>query len=177
MKTILTCLTLMLINVGMAQTTFHDFKVETLTGEEFSLSELKGKKVLVVNVASKCGLTPQYEQLQEVYEEFGGDDFLIIGFPANNFMGQEPGNNKEIATFCKKNYGVSFPMMTKISVKGDDIHPIYEWLTSKSKNGVSDSEVEWNFHKFLIDEKGNWVKSISPKTLPNDQEIIDWING
>lgn len=122
--------------------TFHDFTVETLQGDKFDLSSLKGKKVLVVNTASKCGLTPQYEDLQKLYKTYGGEKFTIIGFPANNFLKQEPGSNDEIREFCTENYGVTFPMMSKISVKGDDMHPVYKWLTQKSENGVMDSEVK-----------------------------------
>jgi glutathione peroxidase len=140
-----------------AQTSFYDFTVEDINGEDYPLAQLKGKKVLVVNTASKCGLTPQYESLQELFEKYGGDDFLILGFPANNFAEQEPGSNEEIATFCSINYGVSFPMMSKVSVKGDDQHPLYLWLTSKSDNGLEDSEVTWNFQKYMIDEEGQLV--------------------
>ncbi len=156
---------------------FYGFTVEDINGKEFSMESLKGKKVMVVNVASKCGLTPQYEQLQAVYEKYGGDDFEIVAFPANNFMGQEPGTNEEIKTFCSTNYGVTFPMMTKISVNGDDIHPIYQWLTQKDKNGVLDTEIQWNFQKFLIDEEGNLIKTFSPRTKPDDDEIIEWIES
>ena len=159
-----------------AQQSFYDFKVKDIEGNNFDLSSLKGKKVLVVNTASKCGLTPQYEQLQELYEKYGGDNFTIIGFPANNFMKQEPGTNEEISEFCTKNYGVTFQMMEKISVKGDDMNPLYQWLTEKSKNGVMDSEVSWNFQKYLIDEKGNLVKMISPKVKPTDEEVVAWIS-
>ncbi len=158
-----------------AQQSFYDFKVKDIAGNDFDLSTLKGKKVLVVNTASKCGLTPQYEQLQELYEKYGNKDFTIIGFPANNFMKQEPGTNAEISEFCTKNYGVTFQMMEKISVKGDDMNPLYQWLTQKSKNGVLDSEVSWNFQKYLIDEKGNLVKMISPKVKPDDAQIVSWI--
>jgi glutathione peroxidase len=154
---------------------FHQFKVESLTGEVIDFSTFKGKKILVVNTASKCGLTPQYEDLEKLYQKYKDSNFIILGFPANNFMKQEPGSNLEIAEFCQKNYGVSFPMMAKISVKGKDIHPVYEFLTQKSKNGIEDVEVKWNFHKFLIDENGNLVKNISPKTSPLASEIINWI--
>jgi len=157
--------------------TLHDFKVKTLYGEDFDLASLKGKKVLVVNTASKCGLTPQYEDLQKLYEKYGGEDFEIIGFPANNFMNQEPGTNEEIATFCQINYGVSFPMMAKISVKGKDIHPLYAWLTQKSENGVLDARVGWNFQKFMVDEEGRLVEFAKPKTLPFDEKIVSWIEG
>ncbi len=160
-----------------AQKSFHDFKVKSIDGEEFDLGSLKGKKVLVVNTASKCGLTPQYEELEKLYKQYKDKGFVIIGFPANNFMKQEPGTNEEIKTFCEVNYGVSFPMMAKISVKGDDIHPLYVWLTSKSENGVKDSSVKWNFQKYMIDEKGKFVDFASPRTQPYDDKIINWIKG
>jgi glutathione peroxidase len=157
--------------------TFHDFTVETLEGEKFDLSSLKGKKVLVVNTASKCGLTPQYEDLQKLYATYGGEKFTIIGFPANNFLKQEPGSNGEIREFCTENYGVTFPMMSKISVKGDDMHPVYKWLTQKSENGVMDSEVKWNFQKYLVDENGKLVDMIPPKEKPDSEKILNWIQG
>jgi glutathione peroxidase len=160
-----------------AQKNFHSFTVKTLQGETFDLSTLKGKKVLVVNTASKCGLTPQYEALQALYEQYGNDNFVIIGFPANNFMNQEPGTAEEIMEFCSENYGVTFPMMEKISVKGKDIHPVYQWLTEASENGVMDSSVSWNFQKYLIDENGRLVEKFSPRTKPNDEKIIAWIEG
>jgi glutathione peroxidase len=149
----------------------YDFKVKTLEGKTFDLASLKGKKVMIVNTASKCGNTPQYKDLEELYEKYGNDNFVIIGFPANNFAGQEPGTNEEIREFCTKTYGVTFPMMEKISVKGDDMHPLYQWLTSKSKNGVRDSEVTWNFQKYLIDEKGNLVDVIQPKEKPGSEKV------
>lgn len=161
----------------MAQGNFHQFKATTLDGGELDFSSLKGKKVLVVNVASKCGLTPQYEDLQKLYSDYGGDNFEIVGFPANNFMGQEPGNSEKIAEFCEKNYGVTFTMMEKVSVKGKDQSPIYKWLTSKNENGVMDGKVSWNFEKFLIDEDGNLVKNLEPKTSPVDGEIVKWLAG
>lgn len=158
-----------------AMHTFYDFEVETLDGKPFSLASLKGKKVLVVNTASECGLTPQYSALEELYQTYGGTEFTIIGFPANNFGGQEPGSNEEIAAFCSANYGVSFPMMSKISVQGENCHPLYKWLTTEALNGVGDFEVKWNFHKFLIDENGRLIRDVQPQTLPIDPEIIDWI--
>ncbi len=161
----------------IAQTSFYDFKVKTLEGEDFDLASLKGKKVLVVNTASKCGYTPQYEDLEALYEEFGGDDFVVIGFPANNFMKQEPGTNEEIREFCTKNYGVTFPMMAKISVKGDDIHPLYQWLTTKDLNGVMDSMVKWNFQKYLIDDKGTLVDVAYSKEKPMSEKIVDWVEA
>ncbi|MDY7396699.1 glutathione peroxidase [Aureibaculum sp. 2210JD6-5] len=155
----------------------YQFKVKTLTEDDFDFSSLKGKKILVVNTASKCGLTPQYEHLQKLYDTYKDDNFVVVGFPANNFGQQEPGSNTEIAEFCQQNYGVSFPMMSKISVKGDDMHPVYQFLTQKKKNGLEDSEVAWNFQKYLIDENGHVVKVISPKTLPTDDVIVNWIKG
>jgi len=160
-----------------AQRSFYDFKVKTLSGEEFDLSDLKGKKVLVVNTASKCGLTPQYKDLEALYNKYKDRNFVVIGFPANNFMNQEPGTNEEIAEFCEANYGVSFPMMEKISVKGDDQHPLYTWLTTEKLNGKMDSEVKWNFQKYMIDEKGNLVGVIPPKEKPDSEKIINWIEG
>ncbi len=161
----------------MDKETIYQFKVEDLYGNEFDFSTLKGKKILVVNTASECGLTPQYEGLQELYDAYKSNNFVIVGFPANNFGGQEPGSDEEIAAFCKQNYGVTFPMMSKISVKGKDMHPVYQFLTEKSKNGKEDSEVEWNFQKYLIDESGHLVKVIAPRTLPNDPSITDWIKS
>lgn len=162
----------------LAQNAGHNiygFKVENIQGKTFDLASLKGKKVMIVNTASECGLTTQYEQLQELYERYRSDNFVILGFPANNFAGQEPGSNDEIEAFCKANFGVSFPMMAKISVKGKDMHPLYGFLTQKYKNGYKDTEVEWNFQKYLIDEEGHLVNVLSPKTLPTDIEIIQWI--
>lgn len=161
----------------MAKETIYQYKVKDLSGKEFDFASLKGKKVMVVNTASKCGLTPQYKDLEALYEQYKSKGFVIVGFPANNFAEQEPGTSQEIAAFCQKNYGVTFPMMEKISVKGNDMAPIYKFLTQKSKNGLQDSEVEWNFQKYLINEKGELVKVISPRTLPTDAEIVNWIKS
>lgn len=161
----------------MAKETIYQYKVKDLSGKEFDFASLKGKKVMVVNTASKCGLTPQYKDLEALYEQYKSKGFVIVGFPANNFAEQEPGTSQEIAVFCQKNYGVTFPMMEKISVKGSDMAPIYKFLTQKSKNGLQDSEVEWNFQKYLINEKGELVKVISPRTLPTDAEIVNWIKS
>ena len=160
-----------------SSSSIHQFKVKDIEGNTFDLASLKGKKVMIVNTASKCGLTPQYEQLEAVYKKNAAANFVIIGFPANDFMGQEPGTNKEIEVFCQKNYGVTFPMMEKISVKGKNMHPLYKFLTQKELNGLEDSQVQWNFQKYLINEKGQLEKVISPRTLPNDPEIIKWIVG
>ena len=153
----------------------HQFKLTDLNGETFSMSSLKGKKIMVVNTASKCGLTYQYEILEKMYKDYKSDNFVIIGFPANNFLWQEPGSNEDIAAFCLKNYGVSFPMMEKISVKGSDMHPLYKFLTSKNKNGYKNSSVKWNFQKYLINENGYLEKIISPRTKPDDPSVIQWI--
>jgi glutathione peroxidase len=156
---------------------FHHFKAQTISGETLDFSSLEGKKVLVVNTASKCGLTPQYKELEELYKTYRDDNFTIIGFPANNFMNQEPGTNEEIKEFCEINYGVTFQMMSKISVKGKDMDPIYQWLTSKEANGVMDSKVSWNFQKYMIDEKGNLVDFVSPKDSPMSDKIVNWIKS
>ncbi|MUV02483.1 redoxin domain-containing protein [Flavobacterium rakeshii] len=162
---------------NMSKKNIYQFKVEDLYGKEFDFSTLKGKKVIVVNTASKCGLTPQYEELEALYKEYQDKGLVIVGFPANNFASQEPGTNEEIATFCKQNYGVSFPMMSKVSVKGEDMAPIYQFLTQKDKNGLQDSEVEWNFQKYLINTNGELEKVVSPRTTPKDPEIVNWINS
>ena len=161
----------------MSASNIYGFKVTDLYGKEFDFASLKGKKVIIVNTASKCGLTPQYKDLEAIYKEYKDKNLVIVGFPANNFASQEPGTNKEIAEFCEMNYGVTFPMMDKISVKGSDMAPIYQFLTQKDKNGLQDSEVEWNFQKYLINEKGELVKVVSPRTLPTDPEIVNWIKS
>ena len=177
MKQTIFLLSALLLSIAASAQTknFHSFTVQTIDGKECNLSSFKGKKVLVVNVASKCGLTPQYAQLQQLYEKYGSDKFVIVGFPANNFASQEPGTNEEIMEFCSTNYGVTFPIMSKISVKGEDIHPLYAWLTRKSENGKEDAEVIWNFQKFMIDEEGNWDGFVSPRTVPTDEKITSWI--
>ena len=154
---------------------FHDFTATDIDGKQVSMKEFAGRKILVVNVASECGLTPQYEQLQAIYELYGGDKFVIIGFPANNFLKQEPGSNAEIKQFCTSKFHVTFPMMSKISVKDENIDPIYLWLTQKSENSKMDSEVKWNFQKYLIDEQGNLVDVVSPRDKPDCEKILNWI--
>lgn len=177
MKSIKFLSAFILISISVtAQTSFYDFTVEDINGNDFAFSNLKGKKVMIVNTASKCGLTGQYEDLENLYRERGGEDFVIIGFPANNFANQEPGTNEDIKEFCKKNYGVSFPMMSKISVKGDDIHPLYKWLTSKELNGVMDAPVSWNFQKFLVDESGALVDMIPPRIKPGSDKVIAFLS-
>jgi glutathione peroxidase len=161
--------------ISSDSTSIYQFKVKDINGKTFDFATLKGKKIMVVNTASKCGLTPQYEQLEALYTKYKAKNFVIVGFPANDFMSQEPGTDQEIQQFCKLNYGVSFPMMSKISVKGKEMAPIYQFLTQKAKNGKEDSKVEWNFQKYLIDENGHLAKVISPRVLPDDPSIIAWI--
>jgi glutathione peroxidase len=168
----------LLITIAMeAQTkqSIHQFKVKDLNGKTFDFASLKGKKILVVNTASKCGYTPQYEQLEAIYEKYKSQNFVIVGFPANNFGAQEPGTNAEIATFCKANYGVTFPMMSKISVKGSDMNEVYQFLTKKAKNGLKDSNVEWNFQKYLLNEKGELEQVYLSGVEPTDPKIVNWI--
>ena len=177
-KKLRTVFFLTLISIaGFGQSTgFYDFKVKTLEGNEFDFATLKGKKVMIVNTASKCGFTPQYKDLEEVYQKYKGE-IEIIGFPANNFLNQEPGSAADIRKFCTENYGVTFPMMEKISVKGKDMAPVYKWLTSKELNGVMDSEVKWNFQKYLIDEKGKLVNVVYSKDKPNSDKVISWLSS
>lgn len=153
----------------------YTFKVPGLEGGTIDFAKFKGKKILVVNTASKCGLTPQYEELEKLYKEHS-DKLVIVGFPANNFAQQEPGSNTEIAEFCKKNYGVSFPMAEKVSVKGEDIAPIFKYLVDEAaKKGIKDP-ISWNFTKFLLSEKGELVTVFSPKTKPLSEEVLKYLN-
>ncbi len=152
----------------------YDFNVKSLDGKSINFADFKGKKILIVNTASKCGYTPQYESLEKLHQQYK-DKLVIIGFPANNFMFQEPGSNTEIKEFCKKNYGVSFLMAEKISVKGKDTHPLYVWLTQKKYNKVSDNSVKWNFQKYLIDERGNFMEMFAPSVDPMSKEITSKI--
>ena len=174
-RIVLLFLGMVFAGISQAQTGFYDFKVTDIDGKEFDMSSLKGKKVLIVNVASRCGQTPQYAKLQELYEKYGDKNFVIIGFPANNFGGQEPGTNAEIKEFCTQNYSVTFPMMSKIDVVGVNKAPIYQWLTEKAKNGKMDTEVQWNFQKFMIDENGNWVDFVPPREDPFSEKIVQWL--
>jgi len=153
----------------------YSFVVKDINGNDFYFATLKGKKIMIVNTASECGLTPQYKELEALYKMT--KNLVIIGFPANNFGAQEPGSNAEIAKFCSANYGVSFPMMSKISVKGDDMHPLYQYLTQKSLNGLADSEVTWNFQKYIIDEEGFLIKILPPKIPPMDTQFMKWLDG
>ena len=156
--------------------TVYDFSLTGTDGKEINLNAFKGKKILFVNVASKCGYTPQYEGLQKLYEQ-NKENLVIIGLPCNQFMNQEPGTNEEIQTFCKKNYGVTFPITQKIYVKGDKIHPLYNWLTRKELNGVEDSKVKWNFQKYLMDEQGTLIQVFGSKVKPLDEEVISAVKG
>ena len=155
----------------MATPSVHTFSVKALDGGTINFADFKGKKLLIVNTASACGYTPQYKDLETLYEKYKSK-LVIVGFPANNFGGQEPGTNADIKSFCQKNYGVTFPMAEKISVKGDDTAPIYKWLTQKSQNGVLDAEIKWNFNKFLLDENGHIIAKFDSKVTPMSEEII-----
>jgi glutathione peroxidase len=152
----------------------HSFTVKSIDGKNLNLASFKGKKILIVNTASKCGYTPQYEGLEKVYEQYK-DKLVILGFPCNQFGGQEPGSNEEIVAFCKKNYGVSFPLADKIDVKGDHIAPIYQWLTMKSKNGILDASIGWNFNKFLIDENGKMMAYFPSNIKPDSEDILKYL--
>ena len=166
-------------NINMdGKSTFYEFleanpnaKVKSIDGTEVDFSQFKGKKVLIVNTASECGYTPQYKELQALYETYK-DKLVILGFPANNFGGQEPGTNEEIKKFCTQEYSVTFPMFEKISVAGDDMAPIYKWLTSKEQNGWNDETPKWNFNKYMLDENGNLIKYYSSKVKPMSEDIV-----
>lgn len=170
MKIIATLLIVAAALVGNAQS-IHSFKVKGIDGKQIDFASFKGKKILIVNTASKCGYTPQYEALEKVYEQYK-DKLVIIGFPCNQFGGQEPGTNEEIVSFCKKNYGVSFPLADKIDVKGTATAPIYQWLTQKAKNGVVDATITWNFNKFLLDENGKMIAYFPSNVKPDSEDIL-----
>ncbi|KMQ67325.1 glutathione peroxidase [Chryseobacterium sp. FH2] len=153
--------------------TIYDFKVESLDGKEINFADFKGKKILIVNTASECGFTPQYADLEKVAEEYK-DKVVVVGFPANNFGGQEPATNTEIGAFCQKNYGVTFPLAAKVSVKGDDTAPIFKYLTEKELNGVKNTTILWNFTKFLVDENGKLIDSFISTTKPTSESITKY---
>lgn len=155
----------------------YEFTMKNIDGQDVKLDAYKGKVVMIVNVASKCGLTPQYEGLQALYDKYKDRGFTILGFPANNFMGQEPGTEKEIKDFCSLNYNVTFPMFSKISVKGADQHPFYTFLTNPKSNPGFDGDITWNFEKFLTDRSGKVIARFSPKTTPDDPEIVKAVEG
>lgn len=167
-------ISLILLSFMPATKTIYDFKVPSIDGKTIDFAQFKGKKILIVNTASKCGYTPQYEGLQKLYNTYK-DKLVIVGFPANNFGGQEPGTNNEIQNFCKKNYGVTFPIAAKVSVKGDDIHPLFKWLTNKSENGVMDVTILWNFNKFLIDENGKLMQYFNSNIVPLSEDITQYL--
>lgn len=153
----------------------YDFSLKDIDHKEVSLSQYRGKVVMVVNVASRCGYTPQYEGLQKVYMKYKDRGFVILGFPANNFMSQEPGTDEEIKTFCSTKYSVTFPIFSKISVKGDDIHPLYKFLTSKETNPDFGGDIKWNFSKFLVDKNGKIIGRFEPKVTPESEQVIQAI--
>jgi len=173
MKTLLSILLMATVLTTNAQS-IHSFTVKSIDGKNLNLASFKGKKILIVNTASKCGYTPQYEGLEKVYEQYK-DKLVILGFPCNQFGGQEPGTNEEIVDFCKKNYGVSFPLADKIDVKGSNIAPIYQWLTTKSKNGILDASISWNFNKFLIDENGKMIAYFPSNVKPDSDAILSYL--
>jgi glutathione peroxidase len=173
MKTLLSILLMATVLTTNAQS-IHGFTVKSIDGKNINLASFKGKKILIVNTASKCGYTPQYEGLEKVYEQYK-DKLVIIGFPCNQFGGQEAGTNEEIADFCKKNYGVSFPLADKIDVKGSNAAPIYQWLTQKSKNGILDASISWNFNKFLIDENGKMMAYFPSNVKPDSESILSYL--
>lgn len=173
MKTVL--LTMLLSAFLLGASSLYDFKVKGLNGDTIDFAKYKGKKILVVNTASKCGYTPQYEELQQLYEKYQ-NKLVIVGFPANNFGGQEPGSNTEIEEFCKKNYGVTFPMAAKVSVKGDDIDPVFKYLTDEAKKMGTEDPIKWNFTKFLVDEKGKLVAVFPSKVKPMSEDITKHLN-
>ena len=154
--------------------TIYDYKVESLDGKEINFADFKGKKILIVNTASECGFTPQYADLETLSKDYK-DKLVVVGFPANNFGGQEPGSNAEIGAFCQKNYGVTFPMAAKVSVKGDDTAPIFKYLTEKDLNGVKNTTILWNFTKFLLDENGKLIDSFISTTKPTSESITKYL--
>jgi glutathione peroxidase len=177
MKTITTLLIVLFSINSFAQKSVHDFKVKDIDGNEVSLSKYKGKVLVFINTASKCGLTPQYKDIQAFYEEYKSKGVEVLGFPANDFMGQEPGTEKEIKEFCSTKFAVTFPMFSKISVKGSNMAPLYKYLTDKKQNGVEDAPVKWNFQKFLVDKNGKLVKSFAPSTSVTDPDFISSVKG
>lgn len=162
---------------GTPNSSIYSFNLKTIDGNELDFASLKGRKILIVNTASKCGFTPQFEQLEALYEKYKDKNFTIVGFPCNQFGNQDPGSGDEIKSFCTKNYGVTFPMMEKVNVKGIEISSIYQWLTTKEKNGVENSSVKWNFQKYLIDENGFLVGHVASFKSPDCKKILKWIEG
>jgi glutathione peroxidase len=165
----------LLVSTLLAASSIYDFKVEGLEGNQIDFSQFKGKKIMIVNTASKCGNTPQYAELEQLYEKYK-DKLVIVGFPANNFGGQEPGSNTEIREFCTKNYGVSFPMAAKVSVKGEDISPLFQYLVGEAKKLGIEDPIKWNFTKFLVDENGKLITVIPHKTKPMSEDVLKYLN-
>ena len=172
-KQIMKTLLLTILAMTFSSTALFDFKVKNIEGNTIDLTAFKGKKILIVNTASECGFTPQYEDLQKLYSTYK-DKLVIIGFPANNFGGQEPGTNSEIKSFCSKNYGVTFPMMGKVSVKGNGIDPLFAWLTTEPNPDFT-GDIKWNFEKFLLDENGKLIHRFKTRTSPMSDEIVNLI--
>ena len=163
------------VSSGEKMTSIYDFTLKDIDRKEVNLGQYRGKVVLVVNVASRCGFTPQYEGLQKVYTKYKDRGFVILGFPANNFMSQEPGTDEEIKTFCSTKYSVTFPIFSKISVKGDDIHPLYKFLTSKETNPEFGGDIKWNFSKFLVDKSGKIIARFEPAVKPESEPVVQAI--
>ncbi len=177
MKTIFAALTFLIMTSFSAPTkSIYDFTIKALDGSTIDFSKYKGKKILIVNTASKCGFTPQYEGLEKLYESHK-DNLVIVGFPSDNFANQEYQDNDSISSFCKKNYGVTFPLTTRVNVKGADITPVYKYLCNKTENGVLDAEISWNFNKFIIDENGHLLQHFDSKVTPESKELIAYINA
>jgi len=178
MKYIITLAIMAILQTAAAQnSSFYALSATTIDGYNYSFEQLKGKKVMIVNTASKCGYTKQYADLEKLYKKYAAKGFVIIGFPANDFLYQEPGTNAEIKQFCTSNFEVTFPMMSKITVKGKKMHQVYKWLTEKSENNFMDSSVKWNFQKYLIDEKGRLVNVLDSGTKPFDDKITSWLEN
>lgn len=176
MKHLVISIFLIFSTMAIAQEgTVYNYEVTTLKGDTISLFQFQGKKIMIVNTASKCGFTPQYEQLEEIYKKYKNEGFVVLGFPCNQFLFQAPGSAEEIRAFCTQNYGVTFPMMAKIKVKGRHQAPIYKYLTSKKLNGLENSKVKWNFQKYLIGRDGKLEHIYYSSTVPNDPKIIRWI--
>jgi glutathione peroxidase len=167
-------LTLIMMTMSGETPGIYAISAKSITGETIEFSQYKGQKLLIVNTASKCGFTPQYEELQQLHEAYG-DKITVLGFPSNNFLGQEPGTNEEIQQFCQKNYGVTFQMFSKIDVKGKNKHPLYEWLSNKELNGWNGKSPSWNFCKYLVDEEGHLVSFFGSSVKPTDEKILSFI--
>jgi glutathione peroxidase len=164
-------------SVAIAAEDFYALSATDIDGNEYSFEQLKGKKVMIVNTASKCGFTPQYEQLQELHEQYGGENFVLLGFPSANFADQEYHDDEDIKDFCEQNFGVTFKLFSRIDVKGPNQHPVYQWLTQAAKNGTASHTVQWNFEKFLISENGELAKKVQYSTKPNVPSVIEWITA